>query len=78
MRNVPSFVLALDQVIDVPGIGPVQYDIAFGGAFYTYVQAASIGLTCTPKNFAALVQKGMAISKHQKPNPWPRPNKCLK
>lgn len=62
-ENVPSFVLALDQVIDVPGLGPVQYDIAFGGAFYAYVQAASIGLTCTPKDFATLVQKGMAIKR---------------
>jgi proline racemase len=62
-ENVPSFALALDQVIDVPGLGPVQYDIAFGGAFYAYVQAASIGLTCTPKDFAALVQKGMAIKR---------------
>jgi trans-L-3-hydroxyproline dehydratase len=73
--NVPSFVLALDQVIDVPGLGPVQYDIAFGGAFYAYVQAASIGLTCTPKDFAALVQKGMAIKRtimetHDIPHPF--------
>jgi trans-L-3-hydroxyproline dehydratase len=62
-ENVPSFVLALDEVIDVPGIGQVQYDIAFGGAFYAYVQAASIGLTCTPQDFPALVQKGMAIKR---------------
>jgi trans-L-3-hydroxyproline dehydratase len=61
--NVPSFVLALDEVIDVPGIGQVRYDIAFGGAFYAYVQAASIGLTCTPRDFPALVQKGMAIKR---------------
>ncbi|CAB1062776.1 trans-3-hydroxy-L-proline dehydratase (EC [Olavius sp. associated proteobacterium Delta 1] len=62
-ENVPSFVLALDEVIDVPGLGQVQYDIAFGGAFYAYVRAASIGLTCTPKDFPALVQKGMAIKR---------------
>ena len=43
--------------------GRVQYDIAFGGAFYAYVQAASIGLTCTPQRFPALVQKGMAIKR---------------
>ncbi len=62
-ENVPSFALALDQVVDVPGHGPIQYDIAFGGAFYAYVQATSIGLTCTPKDFAALVEKGMAIKR---------------
>jgi trans-L-3-hydroxyproline dehydratase len=58
-ENVPSFVLALDEVIEVPGIGEVRYDIAFGGAFYAYVQAASIGPTCTPRDFPTLVQKGM-------------------
>ena len=62
-ENVPSFVLALDEVIEVPGIGQVQYDIAFGGAFYAYIQAASIGLTCTPQDFSNLVQKGMAIKR---------------
>jgi trans-L-3-hydroxyproline dehydratase len=62
-ENVPSFAMALDEVIDVPGIGQVRYDIAFGGAFYAYVQAADIGLTCTPQDFAALVQKGMAIKR---------------
>ena len=35
--NVPSFVVARDQVIDMPGYGPVTYDLAFGGAFYAYV-----------------------------------------
>jgi len=62
-ENVPSFVLALDEEIEVPGIGQIQYDIAFGGAFYAYVQAAGIGLNCTPKDFPALTQKGMAIKR---------------
>ena len=30
---VPSYVYALDQVVDVPGIGYVRYDVAFGGAY---------------------------------------------
>src|SRR5690242_20871746 len=34
IRNVPSFVDALDQTVDVPGIGPVTYDMAYGGNFY--------------------------------------------
>jgi trans-L-3-hydroxyproline dehydratase len=38
--NVPSFVLARDETVEVPGLGRVRYDIAFGGAFYAYVQAA--------------------------------------
>jgi trans-L-3-hydroxyproline dehydratase len=62
-RNVPSFVLALDQTVDVPGLGQVRYDVAFGGAFYAYVQAEDAGVTCTPDDFRALIEKGIAIKR---------------
>jgi len=62
-HNVPSFVLAMDDTIEVPGLGTVRYDIAFGGAFYAYVQAADVGLTTGPDDFSALVEKGMAIKR---------------
>lgn len=62
-HNVPSFVLALDQETDVPGLGRVQYDLAFGGAFYAYVNAESIGLTVTPDSYSALIEAGRAIKK---------------
>lgn len=62
-HNVPSFVAALDEVIDVPGLGPVHYDVAFGGAFYAFVQADEVGLTCAPRDFRALIEKGMAIKR---------------
>jgi proline racemase len=42
--NVPSFVAALDETIDVPGFGQVRYDLAFGGAFYALVDADEIGV----------------------------------
>ena len=59
--NVPSFAAALDQSIVVPGLGRVAYDLAFGGAFYAYVDAASIGLTCDPAHVGRLVVAGKAI-----------------
>ncbi len=62
-HNVPSFVLALDETVDVPGLGAVRYDLAFGGAFYAYVQAEDVGLTCTPEDFRPLIEKGMAIKR---------------
>jgi proline racemase len=62
-RNVPSFVLALDQEIDVPGIGPVAYDVAFGGAFYAYVRAEELGLRVSPSDYRRLIEKGVAIKK---------------
>ncbi len=59
--NVPSFALALDQTITVPGIGPVGYDLGFGGAFYAYVDAPSLGLELTPARVAELIEAGQAI-----------------
>jgi len=62
-HNVPSFVLAKDETIEVPGLGQVRYDIAFGGAFYAYVNAADLGVRCTPEHFRPLIEKGMAIKR---------------
>ena len=60
-HNVPSFVFTLDDEIKVPGLGTVRYDIAFGGAFYAFVQVEDVGLTTRPEDFAALVKAGRAI-----------------
>lgn len=60
-QNVPSYVQAFDQEVDVPGLGKITYDIAFGGAFYAFVQAAEAGLGCTPEHFRSLIDAGMRI-----------------
>ena len=62
-HNVASFVLALDQKVDVIGLGSVPYDLAFGGAFYAYVQAEDVGLGCTAADFRALIEKATAIKR---------------
>jgi proline racemase len=62
-RNVPSFVSELDATAEVPGIGVIRYDLAFGGAFYAYVQAKHVGLECTPADYRALIEVGMAIKR---------------
>ena len=62
-ENVPSFVLALDRTVDVPGYGVVRYDIAFGGAFYAYVQAADLGLRCSPDHYRRLIEAGVAVKR---------------
>lgn len=60
-KNVPSFVLFADQKIDVPGIGEVMFDVAFGGAFYAFVDADSIGIGLEGKDFNHLIDWGMKI-----------------
>jgi len=62
-HNVPSFVLALDRTVNVPGIGAVSYDIAYGGAFYAFVNAAELGVTTTSEDVNALIEKGMAVKR---------------
>lgn len=62
-HNVPSFVAALDEVIDVPELGKIRYDLAFGGAYYAFVNAVDVGITCSPKDYRPLIEKGMAIKR---------------
>jgi trans-L-3-hydroxyproline dehydratase len=42
-RNVPSFVYRRDLSVDVPGLGRVILDIAFGGAFYAILPSERVG-----------------------------------
>lgn len=62
-HNVPSFAAALDQEVEVPGFGRIRYDLAFGGAFYAYVDAAQVGLELIPDNFRPLIDAGMAVKR---------------
>ena len=60
-ENVPSFVVALDQIIMIPELGMVQYDLAYGGAFYAFVNAVDLGLKCDSPHYQKLIRVGMAI-----------------
>jgi len=62
-RNVPSFVYALGQAVDVPGLGLVRLDIAFGGAFYAFCKAEDLNISLSPENFRTLIDLGMRIKK---------------
>jgi len=62
-RNVPSFVLYRDQVLEVPGVGRVQYDVAFGGAFYALVDADKLKLSLEPREIPRIIDMGMRIKR---------------
>jgi trans-L-3-hydroxyproline dehydratase len=62
-RNVPSFLLARELTVEVPGLGTVRYDIAFGGAFYAYVAVEPLGIDITPHNQSELIDIGMRIKR---------------
>jgi len=59
--NVPSFVLIKDEVVEVPGIGRVNFDVAYGGAFYAFVDAKELNLGLEPKDHDRLVDVGRRI-----------------
>lgn len=60
-HNVPSFAYALDQTVEVPGLGLVRYDVAFGGAFYAFVQAETVGVGLAAEDAGWLIEMGRAI-----------------
>jgi trans-L-3-hydroxyproline dehydratase len=60
---VPSFVLALDQEVEVEGLGIVKYDLAYGGAFYAYVNSDALGIPLTAENYSLLIKTGMDIKR---------------
>jgi trans-L-3-hydroxyproline dehydratase len=62
-RNVPSFLAARDQAVNVAGLGVVRYDLAFGGAFYAYVDADEHGLVLRPEQVGTLIEAGRAIKR---------------
>jgi proline racemase len=61
--NVPSFVYALDRSVELTGYGKISYDIAFGGAFYAFVDAAQAGVELNAGGFRKLIEMGMLIKK---------------
>ena len=61
IRNVPSFAVALDQTVEVPGLGTVEYDLAFGGNFYAIVSLDRIGLPFDRARKDDLLAAGLGI-----------------
>ena len=60
-QNVPSFVFKSNQVIEVPHLGIVQCDVAFGGAFYVFCSAEELRLRLREENFHELIEAGRKI-----------------
>jgi len=62
-ENVPSFAAALDQTIRVDGLGEIRYDLAFGGAFYAFVDADALGVPLDASGFRQCIDVGMRIKR---------------
>ncbi|MFJ5956655.1 proline racemase family protein [Paenarthrobacter sp. NPDC092416] len=59
--NQPAFVYHLDAKIEVPGLGAVAIDVAWGGMTYALVDAASVGFDLHPSEARDLCVVGQKI-----------------
>jgi proline racemase len=71
LRNVPSFVDALDCSAMLSDGREIPYDMAFGGNFYAIVQAEDLDLDITPAASKELIAAGLeligAINEQRRP-----------
>ncbi|HUQ17545.1 MAG TPA: proline racemase family protein [Candidatus Saccharimonadales bacterium] len=59
--NVASFALHLDRPVEVPTLGTVTVDVAWGGMFYVIADAAGFGLRLTPDEGRDIARIGEMI-----------------
>jgi proline racemase len=62
VRNVPSFADKLDVTIEVPGIGTLLVDTAYGGDSFVITDAKKLGFSLTPDEAREIADYGMKIT----------------
>jgi proline racemase len=60
-RNVPAFAAYLDAPVEVPRLGTVTVDVAYGGMFYVIADATAFGLRLTPDEGRDIVRVGEMV-----------------
>jgi proline racemase len=60
-RNSPAFVSALDEVIDVPGVGELHVDVAYGGNYFVFFSAEEAGLELSRATIKPIVDLAMEV-----------------
>lgn len=59
--NQPAFATHLDVDIEVPELGRVRVDVAWGGMFYVIADAAPLGIDLIPENGGEIARAGEMI-----------------
>jgi len=62
VENVPSFADRLDAPLEVPGLGTLSVDIAYGGDSFVIVDAPALGFAIAPDEARDLAETGMRIT----------------
>lgn len=60
-ENQPAFAVHLDQTIEVPELGPVTVDVAWGGMFYVLADAEKLGIELLPDRAGEIARAGEMI-----------------
>src|SRR5256885_3077174 len=60
-KNVPAFATHLDAKIEVPGLGSVTVDVAYGGMFYVIAEAQPLGFSLDPSEARDIVRAAEMI-----------------
>ncbi len=60
-ENVPAFAVHLDATVDVPHLGNVVVDVAYGGMFYVIADVQQFGLALVPDQGRGIVRIGEMI-----------------
>jgi proline racemase len=60
-QNVPAFLAVKEVEVDVPGVGRIVADIAYGGNFYAILPAAMVAVPLEPPHATRFVQIGREI-----------------
>ena len=60
-QNVPAFAIELNAPVEVPELGRVKVDVAWGGMFYAIVEAAALGLALAPDEGRDIVRLGEMV-----------------
>jgi proline racemase len=64
LRNVAAYLHELDATVEVPGLGVVTLDLAFGGNFYAILGLDQLGIAFAPRNAKVrqrMLDAGLAI-----------------
>ncbi len=62
ITNVPSFADRLAVPLEVPGLGTVTVDTAYGGDSFVIVEASAVGVEIDPSNARQLSELGVRIT----------------
>ncbi len=60
-ENVPSFILHSQKKLEVPELGQITIDVAYGGAFYAFTNADHLGLKLCSKDYMQIIEIGRRI-----------------